>query len=1558
MSISIANELQQKIAQKTKKKSNSTILYSRDEDLNQLKVIYDRVLRGGCEIVFISGEAGIGKTSLINAFQESISEDKGWFLHGKYDLVDNNLTYSGFKQALECLAHMLLKENRKKITFWRERINYILGYNVNIITSLAPEFEKILGKQKKIFNFDPVSEHNRFIFTLRKFFTLFSQVEHPLIFFLDDLHWADQSSTEMLTELLTEFYGHFLFIGTYRNKEMSHNVSCFNLIESITQCDNLQVNQIELSGLSFRAIQKLINDKLNIPIEDNASLSEYFMIRSGGNPFFINLLTQEVFHTIKISGDIKNTLSHYLEDGLDKQHFERILMRKLRRLPAQSREVVEYASCLGNCFSAKNLSIVFNKNITTIIKMLEPTINENLLKKGGDDIYHFIHDKIQDTIYNSLSKSKWHLCHYVIGFNYLEAINHGNSNISLADAIDHINKGKKYVIDKKMKYQISYHNLFLANEMKQNLANESAKSYAEHGLEYLDPSELWSPEMLNLTIQFLTIQLQIHFSMGEENLAEIILNTILKNVNDNKILINLYITVIEHYTAYGNYQQAIKSGKTALKLLEFDIENIDKDSEEGHFETCKDIIRQICNLQLKKKLLLTLESDIISQILNKMFPAAFIENKELYRTITYILVQRAYQIGFSVDSAFCIANFGTILIDHNDYQLAYTCGTVSKMLLDKHRHTDQIKIQFLVFCVLSPWVCDLNSTTIKIVQIKEESIRRGEFLYAGYIMHMLALLNHYRGIPIKQLLQDIKRYTLFVNKIGSIVSISILNALNALLSLYLTVNTSLIDQLDNDQETNFLINLVQIKQYYGYAIYCIYKIQFYFIHGKTLWGYSLLKKVEKHIHLLTCFLAHSDFYYYKALILIDYIESHYLKNNEAIFNEIVYCSEVLKNLKHSNSNNFSHKYHLVMAKLSKLQSNVSQSLHHFDKALDFLSKNHFVHDLAITNEQLAKFFISIDNKQLARQYIQKAITEYNAWGATLKVILLSEQYSDYLDTQRNNPIKETQSFPNIDDYWSATKISHDISNEDNLKKYVSKISALLLKTTNSRKISLITSEKNNLLIEFEMDMFNTASSSKTPIPFSEWRNGPHAVVQYVKLSHTVVVINSKQFDPRFESDSYISRKQYSQILCLPIVSSNKIIGILYLENNLSENIFTSSSIRFVELLASQIFNAIESVRLYREMQNEIIERKQAEKELFIRERYWHSLISICPVAIFRTNARGDCLFVNEQACKLFGMNAADEQFKNWADSIHPTDKPMVVALWNQAIREHKPFQAEYRIRRIDTKIVWVFGQAVEEMTPGTVERTFIGTYTDITALRNAQKKAHIRKQQLDRVERLNTMGEVATSLAHQLNQPLTVITTLSDICANIAEKHEDHQMQTSLKKIASQAHHAGEIIHRIKNLFHSGELHITPTDINKLIEQTLRVLAENSGHITIKTFLDKNLPLLMIDSIQIEQVLINIINNAIEAMETSLINYPTIKVTSEQYLNHVIISIKDNGPGIDNEIIDEIFEPFFTTKQEGMGMGLAICKTIVEAHCGSLECSNEINNHGTIFTLRLPIKEI
>ena len=271
-------------------------------------------------------------------------------------------------------------------------------------------------------------------------------------------------------------------------------------------------------------------------------------------------------------------------------------------------------------------------------------------------------------------------------------------------------------------------------------------------------------------------------------------------------------------------------------------------------------------------------------------------------------------------------------------------------------------------------------------------------------------------------------------------------------------------------------------------------------------------------------------------------------------------------------------------------------------------------------------------------------------------------------------------------------------------------------------------------------------------------------------------------------------------------------------------------------------------------------------------------------------------------------------------------------------------------------VVW--SNTVLKNDDGKVQNV-IGTGIDITEKRNIEEKEKQRVLELAHVSRLSTMGEMATQIAHELNQPLSAITTYSDACLYMLKSNsqETTDIVSALNGIKLQAHRSGEIIRGLRNFVKKGELNESTTNINELIYAVMNLAMSEikNNKIDITFSLDDELPLVVTERILIEQVVLNLVRNAIDAMteNDSMIRELHIQ-TALNNEQRIEVKIMDTGPGLKSDQIENIFNTFVTTKKNGIGMGLPISRTIIEAHGGTLMAEYG-RKTGASFVFTLPL---
>jgi two-component system, LuxR family, sensor kinase FixL len=254
---------------------------------------------------------------------------------------------------------------------------------------------------------------------------------------------------------------------------------------------------------------------------------------------------------------------------------------------------------------------------------------------------------------------------------------------------------------------------------------------------------------------------------------------------------------------------------------------------------------------------------------------------------------------------------------------------------------------------------------------------------------------------------------------------------------------------------------------------------------------------------------------------------------------------------------------------------------------------------------------------------------------------------------------------------------------------------------------------------------------------------------------------------------------------------------------------------------------------------------------------------------------------------------------------------------------------------------------------------FVGFLHDLTARRRVDEERQLIRQRMQRVSHLATLGELAGAIAHEINQPLAAISNYAQACERLLQSADfpGSDVRDALRQISGQALRAAEIIRRIRSLIRTREPRREIADVNALVREVYALLdSEARPHeVALSLELAEGLPAIAIDGIQLQQVLLNLIHNAIEALATTARDQRRVIVrTGREPPDAIAVSVIDSGPGVDPALADRIFEPFCTTKAHGTGLGLAISRSIVEAHHGRLGYRDN-KPTGACFTIRLPV---
>jgi PAS domain S-box-containing protein len=399
-----------------------------------------------------------------------------------------------------------------------------------------------------------------------------------------------------------------------------------------------------------------------------------------------------------------------------------------------------------------------------------------------------------------------------------------------------------------------------------------------------------------------------------------------------------------------------------------------------------------------------------------------------------------------------------------------------------------------------------------------------------------------------------------------------------------------------------------------------------------------------------------------------------------------------------------------------------------------------------------------------------------------------------------------------------------------------------------------------------------------------------------------------------------------------------------------------------EILILAVLIMVETALVFALVTN-LLRRRKAERSLVDSEESVRLAVTSAGAGLWSLEMGTGRIWATEKTRELLGI-ALDQElnFERFLTHVHPEDREGVDRAIQETLQTDQETSIEYRVQLPDGNVRWVSSRGrLQELSPRGPIR-LMGVSVDITQRKQAASDAQKHREELARVSRVASLGELSAALAHQINQPLTAILSNAQAAARYLSKKQPNldEVRETVADIIENDKRASDIIRRLRDLFGSGKIDLNSVDLNQAVREAAGFArdAQRSDHVSLVLSLQEGLPLVVGDLLHLEQVILNLVFNGIEAMEGSPSEHHEIRISTERYDgDKVKLSVQDRGPGINETTKDQMFQAFRTTKAEGMGMGLSVCHSIIEAHGGRLWAENGPDGCGATFSFAVPTQK-
>ncbi|MFK7692992.1 diguanylate cyclase [Paenibacillus sp. HJGM_3] len=1313
-------------------------LYGREQELAGLQAVV-RSLGSGADrergrLVLIAGEAGIGKTALVQELHGFVSQEHGYFIQGKFDQYNQNLPFSAWIQAFRSLVAQLLNGDADELAPIRESLSDRLGHNASLLANLIPELQTLIGERPALEPLNPAEETNRFFMTFELFIEGLTRGETPLVLFLDDWQWADRSSIQLLDKLAgAAGLGTLLVIGAYRDAEITPD---HPFLPALTQLEKRkEVLTIRPAPLSEEAIRRLIQDAVGSSPEWTGELGKVVHLKTRGNPLFVSEMLKDLHRQGAVSFD-----ERHMSWRLDKAKLRELtwgegdvslLVRKIRTLPEEAQLILSLSASIGTLFDWKMLSLVSEGDSRSLAHSLIRGVQEDVIVPLHPN-YHvlagmheepqadfgslelqfaFQHDKLQQALYQLIEPAARRRLHLRIGWLLLEHLPPREAEDKIIEIASNLNKGLEFISGEDEIDKLIEVNRKAAKKAKEGFGYETAFEFLEVALRMLPP-DAWQVSFPQ-TLELYRMYAECSYLTHRVEKAEAACEQLLQFLDEPLELAAIYEMQANHYTYLGLMKRSLEAGKLGLRSLGLRVpERVGFAAVLGELSKLKWSLRgRTTEELLESPTMQDKRLKLIMRLLVGFIPPAFISGEK--NLFAWVVLKKAYlsaKHGNGPESAGAYIGYAILLSGLGDLAGARDFGRLAVRINERFGDLQWRSLVLVLYTLFAhSWSESWNTLEEWYGRAIESSQKSGDLLYLAHACYYRHLWNP--SMPIERYLQE------SVWSISMIENTQYKESLwTAKLSrqMFRALSGELGDPLILDdatfREAEFLGQLTEAKYFSGIAIYYVVKIQLLFTFEKHEEALAYIDKSYDYIGTLagSAFMEQFSLYTYLSLATsCDRMSG--LSKWRARRRMRTEYNRMRKWARH-NPDTFGTQHLLMQAERARIRGDYETADACYNRAVQSSNQGGFIRYKALAHELAGKYYAGRKHSEVAAYFFRQAVYYYSVWGAKGKVQQLEQRYGERhkLAYRMAAPAESASAATSENlDVHAILAASQAISKEIGLDPLLDALMEIVIINAGAQRGCIVMKSSSTTIVEGEYDP-ETDSITVRKHDNAATAPYPKTLIDTVAERKETLICDDAVKEAMYRHDAYLARHKPKSLLCMPLMNQQQVTAIIYLENNLVAGAFTKERLKMIDLLSREMVYSLENASLYSNLERLVAERTE---ELAFKNQQLNKYIDIVDknVMSLMIDVNGIVTDVSEEFCQSTGYRKEEliGRSHSLLQATDAIDGGLAEFRLNRAAAE-SGWRGELVQRTVDGSVLWL-DMAMEP----TIEQGWVTGYTFI-----------------------------------------------------------------------------------------------------------------------------------------------------------------------------------------------------------------------------------------------------